>query len=521
MASGESAAPSQDEGDQGDGVFPSLRDSLVLQSDGSVNVNYPPAVISVQQGVDPRVLISAVLIAEAAGGGFVVAFPARCWHRQTNRRVISLDFVRRVTAVRVPFVSPEDRSTRLEGEVRVCLGVLTETGEGAVDLLTDFEGEVDVDYPFVAGEAAANLPDAQGLIDVSTGVFEFETAESGGPPGVVVAPESAQAEASGLEGRLKSLESCFASVQRDLQTLLRGQIAGVERGSGSGRGTGLDRTPTPAASLQLTGLDPSVVRAARQAGVPENHLEEMAKMISKQKKSLGDQAKSAGPPKVRTTEVQDALQDEPYQQDDPSSEPLPGDPLQAAVIRLTQIAGDLAASKKKDGSLEAILDGSGGGGSQDGSGGGSSSRKNAAALRMLRERMVSHPKELIANIEARMESDFAMRTPLPGASQIPVSCRAWLESRSKVQAYPTTVRFLWSIAGIADAIKQGKSDEGYLRCLLALAAGDQLSIDRGAWAVAAEVMLEESPPMGSFGVRALPQGPGRKSRFRSCWTRGG
>ena len=173
------------------------------------------------------------------------------------------------------------------------------------------------------------------------------------------------------------------------------------------------------------------------------------------------------------------------------------------MTKLTAITAQLAEGKKKDATLDALLDGSG---SADSSSTTCSNRKNAAALRALKERFQSHPKELVKVLERNMNADFALRSAVPGSSHVPVTCRAWLESRSRVQHYPSTIRFLWVIAGIGDALREEKFDEAYLRVLLGLAAGDQLSIDRGSWNVAGEVLLEEPPPFPSFVSHTLPSG---------------
>ena len=54
-----------------------------------------------------------------------------------------------------------------------------------------------------------------------------------------------------------------------------------------------------------------------------------------------------------------------------------------------------------------------------------------------------------------------------------------IEIRSRVQAYPSTIRFLWILAGMADSLKDPR--EAHARAVLGLAAGDQLSIDPGFW----------------------------------------
>ena len=54
-------------------------------------------------------------------------------------------------------------------------------------------------------------------------------------------------------------------------------------------------------------------------------------------------------------------------------------------------------------------------------------------------------------------------------------------------------------------MRQHKHSEARARLGLMLAAGDQLSIDRGNWLIAAEMMLEDGPPLATFGQHTLPQ----------------
>lgn len=103
-----------------------------------------------------------------------------------------------------------------------------------------------------------------------------------------------------------------------------------------------------------------------------------------------------------------------------------------------------------------------------------------------------------------MEEDFQVRTQLPGASPVQVSARAWLELRSRVQGFVTPVKMLWSVAGALDALRAGNQEECRARLNLLLAAGDQMSVDRGSWIVAGEILLEEPPPMSSFQSHLLP-----------------
>ena len=60
------------------------------------------------------------------------------------------------------------------------------------------------------------------------------------------------------------------------------------------------------------------------------------------------------------------------------------------------------------------------------------------------------PQEVVENQpQIHLHADFQSVSQMPGSSAVQVSARAWLELRSKVQAYPTQVRLLWGIAAPA------------------------------------------------------------------------
>ena len=284
--------------------------------------------------------------------------------------------------------------------------MLTEQGEAATDPLSAFE-EVELHHPFGEGELADYFPGAQALVDATSSLFEFFTA----PSGTEGAPVDADAGAFGA--RLASLETCFQEVQRDLRTLLQ-QGGGVRPGTTPS--PTLKATSTRRPSTTLQGMDPAVVRAAQEAGIPQNHLEEMAKVMSRSqgKMRLSDEVNK---PKAQKVSAADPLDDDDYLPEEAAAPSAPSNPMEAAILRLTDIASQLAGQKKKDTSLEAILDASGGGsGSQD-SGGGTAARRNAAALLALKERLTSKPQEIAENIEKRMLADFALRSSLPGCKE--------------------------------------------------------------------------------------------------------
>lgn len=127
--------------------------------------------------------------------------------------------------------------------------------------------------------------------------------------------------------------------------------------------------------------------------------------------------------------------------EDPSPAPSYGDPMARAVVQLTQITQHLVKEKKQDKSLEALLDGAGMASSSD-STSSTSSRKNAAVLRALKRALKSQPQSIYQTVERNMEEDFMVKHQLPGSAPVGVSARAWLEMRSRVQAYQTPLRLL-------------------------------------------------------------------------------
>ena len=125
---------------------------------------------------------------------------------------------------------------------------------------------------------------------------------------------------------------------------------------------------------------------------------------------------------------------------------------------------------------------------------------------MLRRALVDRPRELADNMLDRMGADFGLARSLPGADRVPVTARAWVESRARIQQqFPTTVRMAWILSGIVDALARGEHDEGLARALV-LAAIEQLSLDRGSWTLAEPMLLEEPAPLSSFHGRQMPTG---------------
>ncbi|CAE7229550.1 unnamed protein product [Symbiodinium sp. KB8] len=497
MPSAESAEGTAAEaGDEAlEGEAQDIRDNLIAGG-AEILAEYPLGVLSLSEA-GARKLVAACAVGESSDGSVIAAFPGKCWNRAAAKRVIGLDLVRKVSTVRVKCADPENRGQALDSDLRICLGLLTTEGEAAFDFVRDFEEDIDIDYPFGPPDQPELLPHGEALAELAKNTFEFLTGESAPPENPTT---SAGAGAQGVEERLGRLEGCFLSIQEDLKKLVGSRAESgtapphVEAGAPSSAPirASAKRAPGP----DLSGMDQSVVKAALDSGIEMKHIEEMGKFLRSQR-PMEDEPRASAKTRFarRTRTVEDDLDDEDPEDENEEAVAEGTDPIHAAVSKLTAIAAQLAEGKKKDSSLDALLDGSG---SADSSTTTAGSRKSAAALRALKERLRSQPRELSKVIDRNMSADFSLRSSMPGSSQIPVSCRAWLESRSRVQHYPSTISFLWIIAGIGDALREERHEEAYLRCLLGLAAGDQLSIDRGNW--------NDPPPFPAFATHTLPAG---------------
>ena len=339
----------------------SLRAHLVAAAGGEADLAYPLAAIAVPRAGGEVSLVAAVLVGISSSDEIIFVAPGSVWHRTAARRVLPRNFVRKLAAGRVRLVRPEDRGSPLEGDCRVWFGLLTEDGEAATDFVRDLEDPVELAHNFGPEEASDSLPFGPSVLEASHSLFEFLTAESAGP----VEAEAVGAGAGDPFGdRLSNLEACFAELRQDLRQVL-GAVGGAkakQRGSTSAAPSG-GRAPSQkvnrAEEMKFAGLDPAVTKAALEAGIETSHLEEMSKLLRKQGGRLTDvpgaAARKAAKPKTKN----DLDDEDSFPDTVPDDEPAAGSPLnpiEAAVSKLTEIAGRLASQKRKDSSLDALLD---------------------------------------------------------------------------------------------------------------------------------------------------------------------
>jgi hypothetical protein len=85
-----------------------------------------------------------------------------------------------------------------------------------------------------------------------------------------------------------------------------------------------------------------------------------------------------------------------------------------------------------------------------------------------------------------------------------LNARAWLEHRSRIGAYKTSAFCSWAAAGILDDLVQGRVAHARVRSGLLVLMLGQCAIDNGSWALAAELSLEQAPPLATLANHSLP-----------------
>eukprot|EP00438_Fugacium_kawagutii_P016224 Skav219446 [mRNA] locus=scaffold3864:6368:24252:+ [translate_table: standard] len=445
--------------------------------------------------------VAIILLAEV-GGRLVALLPHRVWNRAISKRLIPNHYFLKPTAVDVLVC---DRTLGDESGAhrrRVWMGVISPEAEEKI--LFDIEAFHPIEPDLYFDTAGPNyLPTATDLARLAERHYGFASATSGaGEPDLGARLQVLEASVQSIAESLKKLHTAPAAPLPARKPALKPSAKpGIRPPAEAASSTW---TPPPPGLGQIQShLDLDVVRAARQAGIPEDQIVEMAQLAAQGKPKLSDFPMPSRPPTTTNplseTDEEEELQVEAGQGSGGGSQDAA---LAAAITKLTEISSHLATQKKKEGTLDALLDAGAAGPGE--SGGVPTTRKYAAALRALRRTWQRNPEELYKAMESNMAADFMMQAQLPGSQAVPVSARAWLELRSRVQGYATPVRLLWGVAGILDSLRIGNHAEARARACLILAQGDQLSIDRGSWLVAGELSLEEAPPMASFNAHTLP-----------------
>ena len=289
-------------------------DLVVVDASGHIEFEYP--LLAFQSGEDLVPLVRVAYIGEK----LLVAVPSSAWHRKVNKRVLPQASLQKPVVVELGACLGEDRETELESPLCRCwMGFLCEDHVRA--LVVPEEGE-EFTHFFLGGEFQDCLPSARGLVAAAQEHFAFETA----------AEEVDQEKESGsgtVEQRLTTLEGTLTQMASQLDLVVRGMSKSsapapnvvVEGGPKLPRRSALKNPKSP--QSKYPSLDPSVVSAAIDAGVPEQNLKEMEKLLSGGaaigKKSAEPQPMCQLKPKARAVKRQDPLSESESEEEDPAS----------------------------------------------------------------------------------------------------------------------------------------------------------------------------------------------------------
>ena len=432
-------------------------------------------------------------------GQLLVCLPQTAWHRLSARRLLGPGSLKKGVHCEVVASSSEDPAqAHAAYRLKVWLGLLSDSLVGNISY--EEGDEPACCFKGFGPLSAVNMvPFGPALSSIASEHFAFVTAVEGGSD----APEGLAAEAAGgenpeeeelsWEDRLTGLESGLTRMQRSIEQLL---AAGAAKPTSPvqeaplGGGTGLNKSKTV-----HPGLDPTVVAAARQAGIPEDQLRRMSDLAM-----AGAGPKTTRPPTAKAkAKVPDAL-DESDEEAEPAllqGEPAASDPVSQAVVTMSKILAGMQKDRERSNDLEHLLDRADGGGGE-GAGGLGATRSKAAAYQKLRALLRNAPEQISASIESLMAEDFAQVQSGPRQEATLCSARGWIEHRSHLQQYPGPIRNAWLLGGIVDAINSGSPEQAKAMALLGIAALDQASIDGGNWLLASEYSLETAPPFSAF-----------------------
>ena len=253
------------------------------------------------------------------------------------------------------------------------------------------------------------IPFGPALKDIVEEHFVFQTAPSGEQSGggglegkpVVSAAASKEKKDAEVEERLKKMEDMLQRMATQFAATQPAMSRG-EAGEGAAVPGYAEPTPKRKSALrkpekdeasQLEGLDPTVVAAAVEAGVPIEQLKHLGSLLKKTTR-MQDVATSQKARPVRRNllsesedEDEDAAEEEEEEKKEPEGE---RSQVAQAVVKLTQIMEEFTKKKPSVRDLESLLDGAEGSGEPSSSS--TSSKSKAAAYKKLREALTSTPR---------------------------------------------------------------------------------------------------------------------------------
>ena len=475
----------------------------VIAEDGSLEINFATGKLQVDEesgGPSVRVIFVAT-----QDNKILVALPFAAWHRSVASRVIDPGALKKPVALEVGVCQEEERSVAVEGKVmKIWMGYFITDYAALVDEFSPIFDSVDYDF---AEDGLLPLPAS--LMELAVEHFAFFSANEGS---AVPQPELGSER---LSSRVTKLEEMLGQIHADLTKLISPQ----EEGSQAFRTpTAKPKTTRPSAlrkpktrvqdghqsdpTVDFPDLDPSVVTAAIQSGIPTKTLEEMQQLVNVNKKGAAALKQASAAPLANP--LSESEEEDVQAEGESGHLKEPGDPFQLAVTKLTQIVAHLAPSKGKTGSkLEQALDGASS--SAEASTSSMGTKRSAAARRALRLALTETPADIYQLVERLMQEDIESHSLEPGLeASSSFTARGWVEHRSHIGAYKAVAHCSWGAAGILDSLRRGRVAEARARSALLLLQIDQSCVDKGSWVLASELSLENPPPFHNLTNHTPP-----------------
>ena len=464
---------------------------LLVEDTGSIRHHYDLANLSWKVEEETRA-INLIPIGRFQNR-LIVAVPKDSWHRTIQERYLPKGALSKPILIEVATALHAEPTAPLDEKLKVWIGYLDPRLEAHLVPGRDLDIQLDVWFDDIQ-DGELRIPLAEALADAAEEHFGFQSATEH------------QTQTRGVEGRMQEIEKSLADVSRTLAQLVGPNVAEVGKGqpAPSSRGARPKRAPAlkkKEEMLKIPGLDPSVVASAIEAGIPRDQLTKLGQLASKPGK-MTDLPTSRPAARVN---ILDESEEEPGVEEEEefieaaegAEEQPSGGPIEQAVVQLTKIVEKMVHKPQRD--LEALLDGAEGTTADPTFGSGGKSK--AAAYSKLRSSLEDNPSYIFKTVEALMDRDFQQVRAAPGSSEKPTGSRSWVEHRSRVLHYPSSVRAIWTIAGILDCLRQ----EARSRAALAVAAWDQASLDGGNWLMSQELLMEDPPPWTSFQQKRTPE----------------
>lgn len=454
---------------------PTLRSCLLVGEGGTAREHYEVGYLEADS--EEGAALSQLIPLSISEGKVVVAVPSPVWNRAVSRRYLPRTALSKAILVEVAAAEAEDLESITGTTVKVWLGLLDPALEGAV--IMEAESEEPGIQMFVDENGEVRFPTSESLAVAVSEHFAFVTAQSGTAGVLPKAKRRARQDAGKQDVDL-------GGHQRDAYGF-GWRITGRSREECSGNSS--------------CGLDPGVASAARDAGITEEQLRKLGSLMMKPNRMV-EAARGEGVPR-RKTALSESEDEEEAAEDTAGEDAAGAKPIEKAVLQLTKLMATMAKPSRKKGGLEGILEriDAGGTGGDGGPASSSGGRSKAAAYLKLKEALRSHPSWIYQSIEGQMEEDFSAVRSQPGSTSVVTTSRAWVEHRSRIGHFPSTIRAAWLLAGVHDSLKNQEFDQARARCCLGLAAIDQSAMDQGNWSLAQEFLLELPPPYGSFSNR--------------------